>query len=227
MAELIFDAVVFGLSLALFFGFGPVFFTLLQTSLDRGFRSAFWMALGVLTSDLLMISICVLTSIRLVAENDREMFFFSLAAGIILFLFGYYTYTKRGAQDAYEKMEARVEAMAQAGEEHPMPERAPSWFVFFGKGILLNILNPFVMLFWFSAVAVAAGNFEGDKARTMLFFAIVLCTSFCCDLLKAKGATFLKRFFNARRLRLLNQGIGIALMVFGVVFIIRGIVKFL
>jgi threonine/homoserine/homoserine lactone efflux protein len=227
MAELIFDAVAFGLSLALFFGFGPVFFTLLQTSLDRGFRSAFWMALGVLTSDLLMISICVLTSIRLVAENDREMFFFSLAAGIILFLFGYYTYTKRGAQDAYEKMEARVEAMAQAGEEHPMPERAPSWFVFFGKGILLNILNPFVMLFWFSAVAVAAGNFEGDKARTMLFFAIVLCTSFCCDLLKAKGATFLKRFFNARRLRLLNQGIGIALMVFGVVFIIRGIVKFL
>ena len=227
MAKLIFDAVVFGLSLALFFGFGPVFFTLLQTSIDRGFRSAFWLALGVLASDMLMISICVLTSIRVAAENDREMFLFSLVAGIILILFGYYTFTRRGGQDAYEKMEAQVEAMDQAAEEHPMPEQAPSWFVSFGKGFLLNILNPFVMLFWISAVAVAAGNFEGNKAQTMLFFAVVLCTSFSCDLLKAKGATFLKRFFNPRRLRLLNQGIGIALMVFGVALIIRGIVKFL
>jgi len=227
MTKLIFDAVVFGLTLALFFGFGPVFFTLLQTSIDRGFRSAVWLALGVLACDIIIISLCVLTSIRLVVENDRELFFFCLGAGIILILFGYYTFTRRGGKDAYERMEARVEAMEQAGAERPLPEKAPSWFVYFGKGFLLNILNPFVMLFWFSAVAVTAGNFDGDKGYTLLFFAIVLGTSFCCDLLKAKGAIFLKRFFNSQRLRILNQAIGIGLILFGVILIIRGIVKFL
>ena len=80
MVKLFFDAVVFGLTLALVFGFGPVFFTLLQTSIDRGFRSAAWLALGVMTCDLIIVSLCVLTSIRLVTENDREMFLFSLVA---------------------------------------------------------------------------------------------------------------------------------------------------
>ncbi len=227
MGKLFFDAVVFGLTLALVFGFGPVFFTLLQTSIDRGFRSAAWMALGVLCCDMVIVSLCVLTSIRLVADNDREMFLFSLGAGIILILFGLYTYFKRGGNDAYKQMQDRMKAMEASGGKMPDPEKVPSWFVFFGKGFFLNILNPFVLLFWLSAVAVVSGNFEGDKAQTLLFFAVTLATSFGCDLLKAKAASFLQRFFNPRRLQILNRAIGIGLVVFGVVFIVRGFVKFL
>lgn len=227
MGKLFFDAVVFGLTLALVFGFGPVFFTLLQTSIDRGFRSAAWMSLGVLCCDMVIVSLCVLTSIRLVADNDREMFLFSLGAGIILILFGLYTYFKRGGNDAYKQMQDRMKAMEASGGKMPDPEKVPSWFVFFGKGFFLNILNPFVLLFWLSAVAVVSGNFEGDKAQTLLFFAVTLATSFGCDLLKAKAASFLQRFFNPRRLQILNRAIGIGLVVFGVVFIVRGFVKFL
>ena len=227
MGKLFFDAVVFGLTLALVFGFGPAFFTLLQTSIDRGFRCAAWLALGVLFCDMMIVSLCVLTSIRLVADNDREMFLFSLGAGIILILFGLYTYFKRGGNDAYKQMQDRMKAMEASGGKMPDPEKVPSWFVFFGKGFFLNILNPFVLLFWLSAVAVVSGNFEGDKAQTLLFFAVTLATSFGCDLLKAKAASFLQRFFNPRRLQILNRAIGIGLVVFGVVFIVRGFVKFL
>lgn len=227
MGKLFFDAVVFGLTLSLVFGFGPAFFTLLQTSIDRGFRSAAWLALGVMFCDLIFVSLCVLTSIQLVVENEREMFLFSLGAGIILILFGLYTFYRRGGEDAYTHMQARMEAMSKAGEEAPMPEKAPSWFVFFGKGFLLNCLNPFVLLFWLSAVAVTASNLEGNKPHILLFFAITLGTSYCCDLLKAKAATFLQRFFNPRRLRILNQAIGICLVAFGVFLMIRGFVKFL
>lgn len=223
--QLVFDAVVFGLTLALVFGFGPVFFTLLQTSIDRGFRSAAWLALGVLLCDTLIVSLCVLTSIRLVVGNEREMFLFSLGAGIILILFGLYTYFKRGGEDAYRQMQEQIKAVAQKGEEHIQAEQGPSWFVFLGKGFFLNILNPFVLLFWLSAVAVTAGNLDGNKPLTMLFFAITLGTSFCCDLLKAKAATFFKRFFNPRRLRILNQVIGICLVAFGIFLIVKGIVN--
>ena len=227
MGKLFIDAVVFGLTLSLVFGFGPAFFTLLQTSIDRGFRSAAWLALGVMCCDMIFVSLCVLTSIQLVVENEREMFLFSLGAGIILVLFGLYTFYRRGGKDSYTQMQARMEAMSKAGEAAPMPEKAPSWFVFFGKGFLLNCLNPFVLLFWLSAVAVTASNFEGNKPHTLLFFAVTLGTSYCCDLLKAKAATSLKRFFNPRRLRILNQAIGISLVAFGVFLLIRGFVKFL
>lgn len=219
MIKLVLDAVAFGLTLAIVFGFGPVFFTLLQTSIDRGFRQAAWLALGVMINDLMLVSLCVLTSVQVVVENDQEMLLFSIGAGIVLILVGLYTFMKG---------KGRV-VPAKGGDAVPVPEvKDPSrGIVYIGKGFVLNVLNPFVWIFWFSAVAVTAGNFDGDKTKTMLFFAVTLLTSFSCDLLKAKGATFFKRFFDDRRISILNKAIGAALMVFGLYFIIRGVVKFI
>ena len=95
MIRFVFDAIVFGLTLAIVFGFGPAFITLIQTSIHRGFRQAAWFAVGVCLNDVLMVSLCVLTSIQVVANGEREMFFFSLGAGIILILFGIFTYTRK------------------------------------------------------------------------------------------------------------------------------------
>ena len=75
--------------------------------------------------------------------------------------------------------------------------------------------------------AITAGNMEGNKLKILLFFAIVLATCLGCDLLKAKGASFLKKFFNAKRIRIMNIIIGVGLVLFGLYFIISGIVKFL
>ena len=89
----------------------------------------------------------------------------------------------------------------------------------------MNILNPFVWFFWFSAVAVVAGNTGGNKANTLLFFAVALGSCFAVDLLKAKGAASLKIFFNAKRTNIMNKVVGIALMLFGLYFIIfKGII---
>jgi len=54
-----------------------------------------------------------------------------------------------------------------------------------------------------------------------------LGTSFGCDILKAKGASFLKKFFNAKRIRIMNRVIGWGLVLFGLYFIVSGIIKFL
>ena len=104
----------------------------------------------------------------------------------------------------------------------------PSWFVFLGKGFVLNILNPFVWLFWFSAVAIVAGNMGGNKLSTIVFFGIILGTTFLLELLKAWGAAKLKRFFNAERTTLMNKIAGVLLMLCGAYFIVfRGIVHLL
>lgn len=226
--KFIFDAIVLGLTLSIVFGFGPAFITLIQTSIHRGFRSAAWFALGVFLNDVLMVSLCVLTSIQVVANNDREMFFFSLGAGIILILFGIFTYTRKVKEDNFKGIKERTDEIIDENKEiFKNEDDTPKWFVFLGKGFVLNILNPFVWIFWFSTVAITAGTMEGNKLKILLFFSIVLFTCLGCDMLKAKGASFLKRFFNAKRIRIMNIVIGLGLVLFGLYFIISGIIKFL
>lgn len=214
MLRFVFDAIVFGLTLAVVFGFGPAFITLIQTSIHRGFRSAAWLAIGVLANDLLMVALCVLTSIQVVASGEREMFYFCLGAGIILILLGVFTYTKK-------PVETSQTADVHAGTD------TPPWYVFLGKGFAMNIMNPFVWLFWFGTVAVTMGKMGGDKVKVLLFIAIVLGTNFAFDLLKATAASSLKRFFNANRIIIMNRVIGCGLVLFGLYFIVRGFVVFL
>ena len=228
MFRFVFDAIVFGLSLAVVFGFGPAFITLIQTSIHRGFRSAAWFAMGVFLNDVLMVALCVLTSIQVVTSNEKELFYFSLGAGIILILFGIFTYTRKVKEDNFKGIKERTDEIIDENKEiFKKDDDTPKWFVFLGKGFVLNVLNPFVWIFWFSTVAVTAGKLGGDKLHVLLFFVIVLGTSFGCDLLKAKGASFLKKFFNAKRICILNKVIGWGLVLFGLYFIISGFVKFL
>ena len=228
MIRFVFDAIVFGLSLAIVFGFGPAFITLIQTSIHRGFRSAAWFATGVFLNDVLMMSLCVLTSIQVVANNDRELFYFSLAAGIILILFGIFTYTKKVKEDNFKSIKERTnEIIDENRDNFKKDDDTPRGFVFLGKGFVLNIMNPFVWIFWFSTVAVTMGTMNGNKVKVLLFFAIVLGTSLGCDLLKAKGASFLKRFFNTKRIIIMNRIIGWGLVLFGLYFIVSGIINFI
>ena len=228
MLKFIFDAIVLGLTLSIVFGFGPAFITLIQTSIHRGFRSASWFALGVSLNDVLMVALCVLTSIQVVANNERELFLFSMGAGILLILFGIFTYTKKVREDNFKGIKEQTDEIIDENKKHfKKKDDTPKWFVFLGKGFVLNILNPFVWIFWFSTVAITAGNMEGNKLKILLFFGIVLATCLGCDLLKAKGASFLKRFFNAKRIRILNIVIGVGLVLFGLYFIVSGLIKFL
>ena len=228
MFKFIFDAIVLGLTLSIVFGFGPAFITLIQTSIHRGFRQAAWFALGVCRNDVLMVSLCVLTSIQVVANGEREMFYFSLGAGIILILFGIFTYTRKVKEDNFKGIKERTDEIIDENKDNfKKDDDTPRWFVFLGKGFVLNILNPFVWIFWFSTVAITAGTMEGNKLKILLFFAIVLATCLGCDLLKAKGASFLKKFFNAKRIRILNIIIGVGLVLFGLYFIVSGFIKFI
>ena len=212
-------AILIGLFLAVIVNMGPAFITLVQTSLHRGARSAAWFAIGVILNDAMVISLCILTSVQVVMRSQFEASLACIGAGIILLLFGIFTYRR--------KVKERDEFIEQKSEEIMKPtDDKPEWFVFLGKGFILNILNPFVWLFWFTAVAMVAGNMGGNKLSTIVFFAIILGTTLAMELLKAWGAAKLKVFFNAERTTIMNKVAGILLMLCGAYFIIfRGIVN--
>jgi len=212
-------AILIGLFLGLIVNMGPAFITLVQTSLHRGFKSAAWFAAGVVLNDFMIISLCILTSVQVVMRSEKEASLACIGAGVILFVFGIFTY-RRKVKEREEFIEKRSEEIMKNANDKP------AWFVFLGKGFVLNILNPFVWLFWFSAVAMVAGNMGGNKLSTLVFFAIVLGTTFSIELLKAWGAAKLKVFFNAERTTIMNKVAGVLLMLCGAYFIIfKGIIN--
>ncbi len=214
----LFWAVVIGMFLSVVVNMGPAFITLVQTSLHRGFKSAAWFATGVILNDAMVITLCVLTSVQVVMRSQKEAALACIGAGVILLLFGFFTY-RRKVKDRDAIIEKRSEEIMKNADDKP------AWFVFLGKGFILNILNPFVWLFWFTAVAMVAGNMGGNKLSTVVFFAIILVTTLAMELLKAWGAAKLKVFFNADRTTIMNKVAGILLMLCGAYFIIfRGIV---
>jgi threonine/homoserine/homoserine lactone efflux protein len=214
----LFWAVVIGMFLSVVVNMGPAFITLVQTSLHRGFKSAAWFATGVILNDAMVITLCVMTSVQVVMRSQKEAALACIGAGVILLLFGFFTY-RRKVKDRDAIIEKRSEEIMKNADDKP------AWFVFLGKGFILNILNPFVWLFWFTAVAMVAGNMGGNKLSTVVFFAIILVTTLAMELLKAWGAAKLKVFFNADRTTIMNKVAGILLMLCGAYFIIfRGIV---
>ena len=218
----LFWAIIIGVFLSLVVNMGPAFITLVQTSLHRGFRSAAWFATGVILNDAMVISICILASVQIVMKSSFEAALACIGAGIILVLFGVFTFRKK-----VQNMKERDEYIEKrTNEVIKQQDKKPAWFVFLAKGFVLNILNPFVWIFWFSAVAMVAGNMGGNKVSTIVFFAIILGTTLFLEYLKAWGAAKLKKFLDADRTTLMNRIAGILLMLCGAYFIIfRGIVN--
>ena len=214
-------AILIGVFLSLIVNMGPAFITLVQTSLHRGFKSAAWFATGVILNDAMVITLCILTSVQVVMHSSKEAAVACIGAGVILLLFGIFTYRKK-----VKDREQREQLIEQRSEEiMKNQEDKPSWFVFLGKGFILNILNPFVWLFWFSAVAIVAGNMGGNKVSTIVFFSIILASTYALELLKAWGAAKLKIFLTPERTTLINKIAGVLLMLCGAYFIIfRGII---
>ena len=216
--EWVLAALLLGLFLGLVVNMGPAFITLVQTSLHQDFKSAVLFALGVILNDAIVIALCILTSFQLGMQFDLGVPWFSIAAGGVLVAFGIATYHKK-ARTKETRREQRAKELLKD------QDKAPSPLFFIGKGFALNVLNPFVWIFWFSAVAIVAGG-SNDTATTSVFFTIVLATSFSLDVLKAWGAAKLKVFFNAERTTIMNKVAGILLMLCGAYFIVfRGIIQ--
>jgi threonine/homoserine/homoserine lactone efflux protein len=214
-------AVVIGLFLSLIVNMGPAFITVVQTSLHRGFKSAAWFISGVILNDAMIISLYILTSVQVVMRSELEVTLFSIGAGIILVLFGVFTF-RRKAEDKESLIEKRTNEIMEKKDDKP------SWLLMLGKGFVINLLNPFVWIFWFSAVAVVAGSMGGNKVNTIVFFALILGTTLMCELLKAWGAAKLKVFFNPQRTTIMNRCAGILLVVCGIYFIVlKGVVNLL
>lgn len=211
------EGVIIGLSLALIMGFGPSFFTLIQTSISRGFKSALLLDFGIILNDIFIVALMMMTNVQFNINDRENVIYGGIAAGIILIIFGIYTFllSPEKIMHISENNNQKINNMNEKFVDKP------KWYIFLTKGFVINIFNPFVWIFWVTCVATASSNFGGNKYSMIIFFLGVFATVLFFDILKAAGAYSLKRFFTEKMMKIMNQIIGIILIIFGLYIAVR------
>jgi threonine/homoserine/homoserine lactone efflux protein len=205
----IFEGAALGLSLAFIFGFGPAFFALMQTALNRGFWQGVFMAFGIFLNDVTVVVLALLGSVTLLQGSENYKLL-GIIGGSLLILFGLFTLKRR--QVAKHKT-----------EEEPINNRI---IIYVGKGFLLNLANPFVWLFWLTVVVGATATYKADTYSLTLFFATALGIIFMSDILKVFTASRIKYLLTENFLIVINKIAGIGLVLFGIFLIIRAVMGF-
>lgn len=192
------QGVQLGLVLALLVG--PVFFTIIQTSLQYGMWNSVLLIIGVSMSDLCMIILCYLGLATWVLDSGYRNWI-GYGGGILLVIFGLSHILRKSN-------------ITPTDRPDPVKARYPVRYLI--KGFLINGTTPTVLLFWlatFSLVTVEFG-YTG-KSQISRFFASLLVTVFATDLLKAWLAGRLRKLVTPKVLRMINIVLGIGLIIFG------------
>lgn len=237
----IINGIFVGITLSLMVG--PALFMLLQTSLHRGFKYGFNIAIGILLSDALALSLVWFGVSKILGEDPRQNLWFSLVGGIILILFGAYLFMKPSSKkkktpcepseseetpiDIQKAGQQEIPKMSQELAKELFDEDKPSkWYVYLVKGFVMNIVNPGIWFIWITAMVTVSSTYHGDIRSIVSFFAATLLTVFSFDTLKAYIADRLKNLLSPRFIHKMNQFVGIVLIVFGIYLIVNCFVDF-
>lgn len=201
------EGIILGLTLALFFGFGPVLFALLQTTIHRGFISGIILAIGIFLSDLVLVSLCFLGAIQVINKPENTLTFAIISGGILI-LFGIVTFTRKAPDTQSENV-----------QKHKNPKA----ITFLLKGFFLNIANPFVWIFWVGVVVAMTANYGAKVSSIIVFFSAALLTVLLTDILKCFASYKIKRFLTPQIMLRINQAVGIGLVLFGIFLIARAL----
>ena len=194
--DIILKGVAFGAVLAMIIG--PVFFSLVQTSVESGFVSGIFMAAGISLSDLAYVILSYL-GVTQFTQHDNFPFYLALLGGLILITFGVISFFKGRHRDINQTKNNGKDIFKQII-----------------KGFLINGVNPFTLIFWIGAMSLATVEYGYSGSHLRIFFAAILCTVFITDVTKSYLSNKLKQIINFRFVKMMNTIVGVILVSFGI-----------
>ena len=195
---IVFNGIKFGLLLALLIG--PVFFSIIQTSVEKGFWNGVLVAVGISLSDIFYVTICFLGMAQFL-ENENFRIFLAYAGGCILIVFGMYHLLIKSRRRIHEEEELTSQ---------------PGIIRYIAKGFVINGFSPMVPIFWIGVVSIASLDLKYTSGSDfILFMASLLFTVFITDVTKAYLADKLRTLITGRFLKIMNIALGVLLVIFG------------
>jgi threonine/homoserine/homoserine lactone efflux protein len=194
-----------GLTLSVFFSFGPALVAMIQTSILRGFWAAVLLAFGVFLSDAALVTLGFLGAVQIFESNKIIL---GIIGGIILIIFGIVTYRRKVIID--------VES-----QDPKFKQQDPMFFTYILKGFFINFTNPFIWIFWMGVVVGLTASYEGDHLLIVSFFTATLGIVFLMDVLKIFSAFKIKKYIQTHNIVWINRIAGVGLVLFGIYLFIR------
>jgi threonine/homoserine/homoserine lactone efflux protein len=189
---------------------GPIFFTILQVSIEGGFRAGFVLAGGQWLGDLMYIGIMFLGAqyidhwISDEASKANITWYLGSFGGLVLAIFG------------LSLLLSRAKLPEQTAEGKNLVK-----FSLWGlglRGFLINTINPFPLFFWASLMGNALVKDYSDAHTFLLFFG-VMGTVIATDLIKVYLAKGLSRWIKAQHLIYVRRIAGLALLAFSLILV--------
>lgn len=203
------QGILLGLTFAVLLG--PAFFALIQTSIHRGFNRGALLAIGIFLSDLFALVLCYFGAAQILGEDPRENIYFSVIGGIIMVIFGTYTFTRIG----------RTSTSGTEDENGLDIDKPSPFYVYIIKGFFLNALNPGMWFLWVTIVVSISANFGMNSRSIFSFLSGVLATIFVTDLLKCFISNQIKKMVTPSIMTWMNRIVGIVLIGFGTYLVIN------
>lgn len=194
---------------------GPILFALIQTGIEEGFRAGAMVGLGIWVSDFLFI-LSVYFGIAYVEQVTQWEWFepiLGIGGGIVLAAFGLGTWFSKPPQVPEKLLDDTI------GEV--VPRSMSSYLSLWLKGFLINTLNPFTFFFWLGLMGTFVINQSPSHSEAFLYFVGVLGTIIITDVLKVYFAKTVRHLLRPNHLIWIRRVSGAALVIFGVVLVIR------
>lgn len=212
--DLLIQGIVMGVVLS--FMVGPILFTIVQASLDRGPWAGILVGSGIWISDVMFITL-IFTGFAYI-ENVIQMpdftFFGGLIGGVILLAIGIGMVLNNQIEQRFEDIKKKKKKKKR--------QQAQTGIGLWLKGFLINTFNPFTVFFWMGIVSTGGlGYEEFTFMQVGKFFIGLMLTVIAFDVAKVLLAGRIRQRLNDNLILKLRKISGIALIAFGIALIIR------
>lgn len=200
-------AALYGFILA--FAIGPVFFTLIETSITKGFRAGVFFDLGAIFADIVFILIAYFSTSKIL-ERIKDEPGVLIFGGVILIAYGIISYIRTS------------KSFIKIVREHYAVHTKKNLGGLFLKGFLLNFVNFGVLAGWIGTIIMANALTESENG-VFLFLVTVLAAFFLTDLVKISLAKRLKSKMTPRFIFKTKKWVSILIIIFGVALLLQGL----
>jgi threonine/homoserine/homoserine lactone efflux protein len=204
-----FEAVLQGIGAGILFSFltGPVFFSMIKTSIETGFKAGFSLAIGVVLSDMIFISATIFSS-QFVDYNSKYNQYIGIIGGLFLLGVGSYYLIKK------------VSVKCELSEAVNVKRRG-----YIIKGFLMCLLSPTTLMFWIMVGGIVSVQLHYEMAERVLFFIVAMATQLSVDAIKTYYAAKLRDKIKERTIQNLNRIAGAVIVIFAIRLFIEVFIK--
>lgn len=181
---------------------GPIFFGLIQISVEKSVKAAIIYASGIWISDIVYVLI-IEQGLGYISDDIQFRMTFGIIGAILLVAFGVGIFFSP----------LKKQTITTVGIK--------SGIGYFFKGVAINVFNPFVFILWISILSNISSVPIGKHWH---FIGPLLLVVAITDVLKAYYANKLGKLLNEKNLILVKKVSGMLLGMFGIVLLIRTLI---